>query len=161
MNRLHSISAIINQAVASSFLSSSLLSVSLYLHLSHSFSADVSYAGLVHNNQRPQERESAEVEKEEVMAQEIEQEQEKPEQEQLHQPIQEELKKEPEEQEREAASTGGTGRRPSLHHTASPIRLQRNGACCHSTTSDYELSLDLKNKQVGSKALWDCGLEEV
>lgn len=108
----------------------------------------------------PQERESAEVEKEEVMAQEIEQEEEKP-QEQLHQTKQEELKKEPEEQEREAASTGGTGRRPSLHHTASPIRVQRNGACSHSTTSDYELSLDLKNKQVGSKALWDCGLEVV
>lgn len=108
----------------------------------------------------PQERESAEVEKEEVMAQEIEQEEEKP-QEKLHQPIQEELKKEPEEQEREAASTGGTGRRPSLHHTASPIRVQRNGACSHSTTSDYELSLDLKNKQVGSKALWGCGLEDV
>ncbi len=107
-----------------------------------------------------QERESAEVEKEEVRVQEIEQEEEKP-QAQPPQPVQEEVKKETEEQEKETASTGGTGRRPSLHHTASPIRVQRNGACSHSTTSDYELSLDLKNKQVGSKALWDCSLEDV
>uniref|UniRef100_A0A8C1U422 IQ motif and SEC7 domain-containing protein 3 n=1 Tax=Cyprinus carpio TaxID=7962 RepID=A0A8C1U422_CYPCA len=77
----------------------------------------------------------------------IEQEEEKP-QDQPPQPVQEEVKKETEEQEKETASTGGTGRRPSLHHTASPIRVQRNGACSHSTTSDYELSLDLKNKQI-------------
>ncbi len=107
-----------------------------------------------------QERESAEVEKEEVRVQEIEQEEENP-QAQPQQPVQEEVKKETEEQEKETASTGGTGRRPSLHHTASPIRVQRNAACSHSTTSDYELSLDLKNKQVGSKALWDCSLEDV
>uniref|UniRef100_A0A8C2G6N9 IQ motif and SEC7 domain-containing protein 3 n=1 Tax=Cyprinus carpio TaxID=7962 RepID=A0A8C2G6N9_CYPCA len=75
------------------------------------------------------------------------QEEEKP-QDQPPQPVQEEVKKETEEQEKETASTGGTGRRPSLHHTASPIRVQRNGACSHSTTSDYELSLDLKNKQI-------------
>ncbi|KTG02789.1 hypothetical protein cypCar_00029134, partial [Cyprinus carpio] len=94
-----------------------------------------------------QERDSTEVEKEEVRVQEIEQEEEKP-QDQPPQPVQEEVKKETEEQEKETASTGGTGRRPSLHHTASPIRVQRNGACSHSTTSDYELSLDLKNKQI-------------
>ncbi|RXN05155.1 IQ motif and SEC7 domain-containing 3 isoform X1 [Labeo rohita] len=91
-----------------------------------------------------QEKENAELEKEEVRVQETEQEEEKPQ----AQPVQEEVKKETEEQEKETASTGGTGRRPSLHHTASPIRVQRNGACSHSTTSDYELSLDLKNKQI-------------
>ncbi|XP_059367438.1 IQ motif and SEC7 domain-containing protein 3-like isoform X2 [Carassius carassius] len=94
-----------------------------------------------------QERERAEVEEEEVRVQEIKQEEEKPEA-QPPKPVQEEVKKETEEQEKETASTGGTGRRPSLHHTASPIRVQRNGACSHSTTSDYELSLDLKNKQI-------------
>ncbi|XP_016418744.1 IQ motif and SEC7 domain-containing protein 3 isoform X2 [Sinocyclocheilus rhinocerous] len=94
-----------------------------------------------------QERGSAEVEKEDVRVQEIEQEEEKP-QAQPPQPMQQDVKKETEELEKETASTGGTGRRPSLHHTASPIRVQRNGACCHSTTSDYELSLDLKNKQI-------------
>ncbi|XP_016342655.1 IQ motif and SEC7 domain-containing protein 3-like isoform X2 [Sinocyclocheilus anshuiensis] len=94
-----------------------------------------------------QERESAEVEKEEVRVQEIEQEEEKP-QAQPPQPVQEEVKKETGEQEKETASMGGTGRRPSLHHTASPIRVQRIGSCSHSTTSDYELSLDLKNKQI-------------
>lgn len=101
---------------------------------------------------------SAQVDEEEVEVQEIEQEEEKPHVPEQPQLEQEEEKKEPEEQEREATCTGGAGRRPSLHHTASPIRVQRNGTCCHSTTSDYELSLDLKNKQVGSKALWDCGL---
>ncbi|MED6241307.1 hypothetical protein ATANTOWER_008355 [Ataeniobius toweri] len=43
---------------------------------------------------------------------------------------------------------GGAGRRASLHHTASPLRVQRNGAGSHSASSDYELSLDLKNKQI-------------
>ncbi|MGH0162364.1 UNVERIFIED_CONTAM: hypothetical protein FKN15_063461 [Acipenser sinensis] len=50
---------------------------------------------------------------------------------------------------------GGVGCRggvkASLHHTASPMRVQRNkgaSACSHSSTSDYELSLDLKNKQI-------------
>uniref|UniRef100_A0A671QTZ1 IQ motif and SEC7 domain-containing protein 3 n=1 Tax=Sinocyclocheilus anshuiensis TaxID=1608454 RepID=A0A671QTZ1_9TELE len=94
-----------------------------------------------------QERGNAEMEKEDVRVQEIEQEEEKP-QAQPPQPMQQDVKKETEELEKETASTGGTGRRPSLHHTASPIRVQRNGACCHSTTSDYELSLDLKNKQI-------------
>ncbi|KAA0721163.1 IQ motif and SEC7 domain-containing protein 3 [Triplophysa tibetana] len=95
-----------------------------------------------------QETGSAQVDEEEVEAQEIEQEEEKPQVPQQPQPEQEEEKKEPEEQEREATCTGGAGRRPSLHHTASPIRVQRNGTCCHTTTSDYELSLDLKNKQI-------------
>lgn len=54
-----------------------------------------------------------------------------------------------EEEEGGGAKGGGTGRRASLHHTASPLRVQRNGAGSHSATSDYELSLDLKNKQVG------------
>ncbi|XP_055506871.1 IQ motif and SEC7 domain-containing protein 3-like [Leucoraja erinacea] len=39
----------------------------------------------------------------------------------------------------------------SLHHTASPMRMQRGkgtAACSHQPASDYELSLDLKNKQV-------------
>nr|XP_015208609.1 PREDICTED: IQ motif and SEC7 domain-containing protein 3 isoform X2 [Lepisosteus oculatus] len=43
------------------------------------------------------------------------------------------------------------GQKASLHHTASPMRVQRNkgpSACSHSSSSDYELSLDLKNKQI-------------
>ncbi|KAJ8007228.1 hypothetical protein DPEC_G00115350 [Dallia pectoralis] len=52
------------------------------------------------------------------------------------------------EEEGAGPRVGATGRRASLHHTASPMRVQRNGACSHSTTSDYELSLDLKNKQI-------------
>ncbi|KAM3859086.1 IQ motif and SEC7 domain-containing protein 3 [Diretmus argenteus] len=55
---------------------------------------------------------------------------------------------EEEEEEGAGAKGGGAGRRASLHHTASPLRVQRNGACSHSATSDYELSLDLKNKQI-------------
>ncbi|XP_031715010.1 IQ motif and SEC7 domain-containing protein 3 isoform X2 [Anarrhichthys ocellatus] len=55
---------------------------------------------------------------------------------------------EDEEEEGGGAKGGGVGRRASLHHTASPLRVQRNGAGSHSTTSDYELSLDLKNKQI-------------
>lgn len=56
-----------------------------------------------------------------------------------------------EEEDEEGGGTkgGGAGRRASLHHTASPLRVQRNGAGSHSATPDYELSLDLKNKQVG------------
>ncbi|XP_034433492.1 IQ motif and SEC7 domain-containing protein 3 isoform X2 [Hippoglossus hippoglossus] len=46
------------------------------------------------------------------------------------------------------AKGGGAARRASLHHTASPMRVQRNGAGSHTATSDYELSLDLKNKQI-------------
>ncbi|XP_029681477.1 IQ motif and SEC7 domain-containing protein 3 isoform X2 [Takifugu rubripes] len=62
----------------------------------------------------------------------------------------EEASQEEEEEEEEGggAKGGGTGRRASLHHTASPLRVQRNGAGSHSATSDYELSLDLKNKQI-------------
>lgn len=56
---------------------------------------------------------------------------------------------EEEEEEGGGAKGGGAGRRASLHHTASPLRVRSNGAGSHSTTSDYELSLDLKNKQVG------------
>ncbi|XP_037551719.1 IQ motif and SEC7 domain-containing protein 3 isoform X2 [Nematolebias whitei] len=54
---------------------------------------------------------------------------------------------EEEDEEEGGAKGGGTGRRASLHHTASPLRVQRNGAGSHSA-SDYELSLDLKNKQI-------------
>ncbi|KAG7320263.1 hypothetical protein KOW79_016116 [Hemibagrus wyckioides] len=60
-------------------------------------------------------------------------------------------KKETEEEEAGGGrgGAGGGGRRPSLHHTASsPMRVQRNGACSHASASDYELSLDLKNKQI-------------
>uniref|UniRef100_A0A8C7ZGL7 IQ motif and SEC7 domain-containing protein 3 n=1 Tax=Oryzias sinensis TaxID=183150 RepID=A0A8C7ZGL7_9TELE len=53
-----------------------------------------------------------------------------------------------EDEEGGGAKGGGAGRRASLHHTASPLRVQRNGASSHSATSDYELSLDLKNKQI-------------
>ncbi|XP_073400299.1 IQ motif and SEC7 domain-containing protein 3 isoform X2 [Dendrobates tinctorius] len=42
--------------------------------------------------------------------------------------------------------------KPSLHHTGSPVRVQRGksaATCSHGTNnSDYELSLDLKNKQI-------------
>ncbi|XP_030576296.1 IQ motif and SEC7 domain-containing protein 3 [Archocentrus centrarchus] len=55
---------------------------------------------------------------------------------------------EEEDEELGGAKGGGAGRRASLHHTASPLRVQRNGAGSHSATSDYELSLDLKNKQI-------------
>eukprot|EP00063_Salmo_salar_P089231 XP_014064066.1 PREDICTED: IQ motif and SEC7 domain-containing protein 3-like isoform X2 [Salmo salar] len=55
---------------------------------------------------------------------------------------------EEEEEDGAEARGGAAGRRASLHHTASPMRVQRNGACSHSATSDYELSLDLKNKQI-------------
>ncbi|XP_038144340.1 IQ motif and SEC7 domain-containing protein 3 isoform X3 [Cyprinodon tularosa] len=51
-------------------------------------------------------------------------------------------------EEEGGTKAGGTGRRASLHHTASPLRVQRNGAGSHSASSDYELSLDLKNKQI-------------
>ncbi|XP_076860837.1 IQ motif and SEC7 domain-containing protein 3 isoform X2 [Brachyhypopomus gauderio] len=71
-------------------------------------------------------------------------------QEQLEEEQEEGGKKEAEDEEAGGGrgGTGGGGRRPSLHHTASPIRVQRNGACSHAATSDYELSLDLKNKQI-------------
>nr|XP_057933777.1 IQ motif and SEC7 domain-containing protein 3 isoform X2 [Doryrhamphus excisus] len=60
----------------------------------------------------------------------------------------EEEEEDEEEEEGGGAKGGGTARRASLHHTASPLRVQRNGAGSHSATSDYELSLDLKNKQI-------------
>ncbi|XP_051974463.1 IQ motif and SEC7 domain-containing protein 3-like isoform X1 [Xyrauchen texanus] len=92
-----------------------------------------------------QEIECLEIEQEEVKAQETAEEEENP---HVQPPqLQEDEKKDMEEQEREASSTGSAGRMPSLHHTASPIRMQRNRACSHSTSSNYELSLDLKNKQ--------------
>ncbi|KAK1790018.1 hypothetical protein P4O66_002334 [Electrophorus voltai] len=71
-------------------------------------------------------------------------------QEQLEEEQEEGGKKETEDEEAGGGrgGAGGGGRRPSLHHTASPIRVQRNGACSHGGTSDYELSLDLKNKQI-------------
>ncbi|XP_014865685.1 PREDICTED: IQ motif and SEC7 domain-containing protein 3-like isoform X4 [Poecilia mexicana] len=53
-----------------------------------------------------------------------------------------------EDEEEGGAKGGGAGRRASLHHTASPLRVQRNGAGSHSASSDYELSLDLKTKQI-------------
>ncbi|TNN45666.1 hypothetical protein EYF80_044126 [Liparis tanakae] len=59
----------------------------------------------------------------------------------------EEEEVEDEDEEGGGAKGGGAGRRASLHHTASPLRAQRNGAGSHAATSDYELSLDLKNKQ--------------
>lgn len=68
-----------------------------------------------------------------------------------------EAAQEEEEEEGGGAKGGGAGRRASLHHTASPLRVQRNGAGSHSATSDYELSLDLKNKQVGLCWGWGRG----
>ncbi|XP_055506872.1 IQ motif and SEC7 domain-containing protein 3-like [Leucoraja erinacea] len=47
----------------------------------------------------------------------------------------------------------------SLHHTASPMRMQRGkgtAACSHQPASDYELSLDLKNKQYEYQEGKDC-----
>ncbi|XP_026778767.2 IQ motif and SEC7 domain-containing protein 3 isoform X1 [Pangasianodon hypophthalmus] len=76
---------------------------------------------------------------------------ESPEQHQHQEKQEEEGKKETEEEEAGGGrgGAGGGGRRPSLHHTASsPMRVQRNGACSHASASDYELSLDLKNKQI-------------
>uniref|UniRef100_A0A3B3RD07 IQ motif and SEC7 domain-containing protein 3 n=1 Tax=Paramormyrops kingsleyae TaxID=1676925 RepID=A0A3B3RD07_9TELE len=55
------------------------------------------------------------------------------------------------EEEEGTGARGGAGQKASLHHTASPMRVQRSkgaGACSHSSASDYELSLDLKNKQI-------------
>ncbi|KAJ8373532.1 hypothetical protein SKAU_G00041120 [Synaphobranchus kaupii] len=57
---------------------------------------------------------------------------------------------EEEEEEEGAGARGGEGQKASLHHTASPIRAQMSegpGACSY-IASDYELSLDLKNKQI-------------
>nr|XP_014353897.1 PREDICTED: IQ motif and SEC7 domain-containing protein 3-like [Latimeria chalumnae] len=57
---------------------------------------------------------------------------------------------------REEKAGWGTGcaalvQKASLHHTASPMRVQRSkgpSSCSHSLVSNYELSLDLKNKQI-------------
>ncbi|XP_041933870.1 IQ motif and SEC7 domain-containing protein 3 isoform X2 [Alosa sapidissima] len=63
-----------------------------------------------------------------------------------------EQEQQPHQQEDEEEGGGGcwgAGRRASLHHTASPIRVQRNSTCSHAqSVADYELSLDLKNKQI-------------
>ncbi|XP_054023598.1 IQ motif and SEC7 domain-containing protein 3 isoform X1 [Dryobates pubescens] len=53
----------------------------------------------------------------------------------------------------EEQAAGGSPLVPkaSLHHTGSPVRLQRSkgtASCSHAAASDYELSLDLKNKQI-------------
>ncbi|XP_043943547.1 IQ motif and SEC7 domain-containing protein 3 isoform X1 [Protopterus annectens] len=51
----------------------------------------------------------------------------------------------------EKAKCSGMVQRASLHHTASPVRIQRSkgaASCSHAASSDYELSLDLRNKQV-------------
>uniref|UniRef100_W5KDX4 IQ motif and Sec7 domain ArfGEF 3 n=1 Tax=Astyanax mexicanus TaxID=7994 RepID=W5KDX4_ASTMX len=86
-------------------------------------------------HQQQQQQQQQEEEEEEEVEEEVE--------------TEEDVKKEAEDEEAGGGRGGtGGGRRPSLHHTASPIRVQRNGACSHSTASDYELSLDLKNKQI-------------
>ncbi|XP_077196083.1 IQ motif and SEC7 domain-containing protein 3 isoform X2 [Paroedura picta] len=51
----------------------------------------------------------------------------------------------------QAAGCSPLRQKASLHHTGSPVRGQRNkeaATCSHAAASDYELSLDLKNKQV-------------
>lgn len=54
-------------------------------------------------------------------------------------------------QEEQAAGCSQLVQKASLHHTGSPVRVQRSkgtATCSHAAASDYELSLDLKNKQV-------------
>ncbi|KAJ7418009.1 IQ motif and SEC7 domain-containing protein 3 [Willisornis vidua] len=54
-------------------------------------------------------------------------------------------------QEEQAAGCSPLVQKASLHHTGSPVRVQRSkgaASCSHAAASDYELSLDLKNKQV-------------
>ncbi|XP_053261165.1 IQ motif and SEC7 domain-containing protein 3 isoform X2 [Podarcis raffonei] len=56
-----------------------------------------------------------------------------------------------EEQADQAAGCSLLVQKASLHHTGSPVRGQRSkgaATCSHAATSDYELSLDLKNKQI-------------
>ncbi|XP_073177137.1 IQ motif and SEC7 domain-containing protein 3 isoform X2 [Lepidochelys kempii] len=56
-----------------------------------------------------------------------------------------------ERQEEQAAGCSPLVQKPSLHHTGSPVRVQRSkgtATCSHAAASDYELSLDLKNKQI-------------
>ncbi|XP_009881944.1 PREDICTED: IQ motif and SEC7 domain-containing protein 3-like [Charadrius vociferus] len=53
-------------------------------------------------------------------------------------------------QEEQAAGCSPLVQKASLHHTGSPVRVQRSkgtASCSHAAASDYELSLDLKNKQ--------------
>lgn len=45
----------------------------------------------------------------------------------------------------------------SLHHTGSPVRMPKGknaATCSHGNNNDYELSLDLKNKQVRCSGWW-------
>uniref|UniRef100_A0A8C3MEK4 IQ motif and SEC7 domain-containing protein 3 n=1 Tax=Geospiza parvula TaxID=87175 RepID=A0A8C3MEK4_GEOPR len=54
-------------------------------------------------------------------------------------------------QEEQAAGCSPLVQKASLHHTGSPVRVQRSkgtASCSHAAASDYELSLDLKNKQI-------------
>nr|XP_003220875.1 PREDICTED: IQ motif and SEC7 domain-containing protein 3 isoform X2 [Anolis carolinensis] len=54
-------------------------------------------------------------------------------------------------QEEQAAGCSLLVQKASLHHTGSPVRGQRSkgaATCSHAAASDYELSLDLKNKQI-------------
>ncbi|NXP80147.1 IQEC3 protein, partial [Ramphastos sulfuratus] len=53
--------------------------------------------------------------------------------------------------EEQAAGGPPLVQKASLHHTGSPVRVQRSkgtASCSHAAASDYELSLDLKNKQI-------------
>uniref|UniRef100_A0A8C3P418 IQ motif and SEC7 domain-containing protein 3 n=1 Tax=Cyanoderma ruficeps TaxID=181631 RepID=A0A8C3P418_9PASS len=62
------------------------------------------------------------------------------------------LKAQPAEpHEEQAAGCSPLVQKASLHHTGSPVRVQRSkgtASCSHAAASDYELSLDLKNKQI-------------
>ncbi|XP_071624871.1 IQ motif and SEC7 domain-containing protein 3 isoform X2 [Heliangelus exortis] len=54
-------------------------------------------------------------------------------------------------QEEQAAGCSPLVQKASLHHTGSPVRVQRSkgtASCSHAAASEYELSLDLKNKQI-------------
>nr|XP_033808967.1 IQ motif and SEC7 domain-containing protein 3 isoform X2 [Geotrypetes seraphini] len=54
-------------------------------------------------------------------------------------------------QEKQATGCSALVQKASLHHMASPVRVQRNKGtttCSHAAASDYEISLDLKNKQI-------------
>ncbi|NXW50431.1 IQEC3 protein, partial [Nyctiprogne leucopyga] len=53
--------------------------------------------------------------------------------------------------EEQAAGCSPPVPKASLHHTGSPVRVQRSkgaASCSHAAAADYELSLDLKNKQI-------------
>lgn len=68
-----------------------------------------------------------------------------------------------ERQEAQAAGSSLLVQKASLHHTGSPVRGQRSkgaATCSHAAASNYELSLDLKNKQVRLLLLmpWERGL---